>query len=59
MGATGHLSVRQGTRVKVFLRQGMSYVAKFKERKAKTVDFYDHAPEPTKNIRTLTIHKAK
>lgn len=57
MSRTGHLSVRRGKRVLVHLHSGDSYVAKFKERLAKTVQFYDHPPESTNNIRTLSIYK--
>jgi len=54
---TGHLSVRRGKRVKVFLRNGEPLIAKFKQKTDKLVLFFDHEPIPTVNIRTLTIFK--
>lgn len=58
MPSTGHLSVRQGMRVRVYLRSGEHYNARFKERRARVVNFFDHVSEPTRNIRTLTIYKS-
>lgn len=57
MSATGHLSVRQGKRVLVLMADGRHFVAKFKEHKDKSVEFYDHKPASTKDIRTLSIYK--
>lgn len=54
---TGHLSVQQGKRVKVHLRDGSNFVAKFKERSDRVIEFYDHAPINTIKVRTLSISK--
>ena len=59
MGATGHLSVQAGKRVQVFIRGAGSFVAKFKERRGRFVEFYDHAKVATSLIRTISIFKGK
>lgn len=57
MSKAGHLSVRQGKRVKVHLENGDTLIAKFKERKGRYVLFFDHNPIRTSEITTLTIYK--
>lgn len=59
MSLTGHLSVRQGKRVLVLARDGRHFIAKFKARKARTVEFYDHDPVATVDVRTLSLYKDK
>lgn len=56
---TGHLSVRSGKRVTVHLRAGKPYIAKFKEKRGRYLEFFDHAPESKSNIRTITIYKGE
>lgn len=57
MSSTGHLSIRQGKRVKVFLRDGTSFVAKYKQKHARSVEFYEILSVPTVDIKTITIVK--
>lgn len=57
MGSTGHLSIRQGKKVQVFLRDGTSFIAKYKQKRARYVEFYEVVSVPTVDIKTITILK--
>lgn len=57
MGATGHLSARQGTKVKVHLRDGSTFLAKYKQRHARSVEFDDGRKVPTAQIKTISYYK--
>lgn len=57
--ASGHMSVRRGKRVRVFLKSGESVDAKFKEKTDKRVEFFDHKPIATGLVKTLTILKGE
>jgi len=58
MISTGHLSVKQGKRVLVHMRSGAKIVARFKQRRARSVEFYDHDPILSNAISTLSIYRA-
>lgn len=55
----GHTAVWRGKRVKVHLIKGEAFVAKFKDktRRGQVMEFFDHEPVPTANIRTISIYK--
>ena len=55
MTSTGHLSVIRGKRVKVFMKRNNHFLAKFKERRGRTLDFFDHESVDASQVRTLTI----
>lgn len=61
MSGTGHLSVQQGKRVMVHMRNGQKFIGKFKERKATYVtlqlDAQSDMAIPTHDIRTISIYK--
>lgn len=51
------MSVRSGKRVLVHMNDGRKIVAKFKEKRARVITFFDYPEIAQSNIRTLTIHK--
>lgn len=55
---TPHTCCRSGKRVRVVLKSGESFVAKFKERTAKHICLFDcHAPVKAGDIKAFTIVK--
>lgn len=56
---TGHLSVPQGMRVLVVMKDGNHLIRKFKERKGRFVHFSDGDSITTDKIRTLSIYKER
>lgn len=54
---TGHLSVQQGKRVLVLMRDGNHILAKFKQRKGRFIEFFDHESIRSNLIRTLSLYK--
>jgi hypothetical protein len=54
---TGHMMFARGTRVLVRLKNGNRFVAKFKERKSRFIEFYDHPDTPTGQISVMGIVK--
>lgn len=59
MSCTGHFSVQRGKKVKVFLKDGTNFIARFKEKKGKYILFYDHKEINSAIARTLTIYKPR
>jgi len=55
----GHTAVWRGKRVMVMVRDGKNFIAKFKDKTSTTIEFYDHDPIKTSEIRGITIYKAK
>lgn len=54
---TIHTSTYQGKRVFVKLKDGTSFVAKFKDSKSGRVMFIDHDPITTNDILSMTIFR--
>lgn len=52
------MSVQQGKRVLVVMRNGEHFVAKFKSSTDRLVEFFDHERMRTRDIRTLSIYQA-
>lgn len=57
MAGTGHLTVRSGKRVRVKMRDGTWFFARFKEKRTRKLEFFDHEPVDTKLIKGITIWK--
>ena len=57
MAGTGHKTVRSGKRVRVKLRDGGYFYARFKENKGRYIEFWDHEPVRETLIKGLTIWK--
>lgn len=53
----GHLSVRQGKKVRVLLIDGQTVIDRFIEKKGKLVIFEKLGKVPVKNINGITIYK--
>jgi hypothetical protein len=56
---TGHFSLQQGKRVKVFKRDGSSFIDKFLGHKSGVVLLEKAGRVKTAILRTLTIYKGK
>ena len=57
-GAT-HTSVQQGKRVFIRLTNGSLFVAKFKAKRARHIEFFDHQNTSIKDIVTLGINRGQ
>lgn len=54
-----HSSARQGKKVKVRLKSGQEFVAKFLERKGDRLRFYDHGDVSRGELLRFTIYKPR
>lgn len=54
-----HSSTYKGKRVFVILKDGSSFIAKFKDAKAGRIMFFDHDDVRTSKMRAMTINKLK
>lgn len=59
MTKAGHTSVHPGKKVLVLMRNGDHFVAKFRRKVDRVIEFDDHGPVSTSKIRTLSIYKGK
>lgn len=57
MSSTGHKTVRSGKRVRVKMKDGSWFFAKFKENKGKHLEFFDHDSVSSKDVKGITIWK--
>ena len=57
MGATGHMTVYRGKRVRIYRYDGSVDVRRYSHKTSKSVHFLDGTKVACRDIRTLTIHK--
>lgn len=57
MRGLGHTAVKRGKRVAVHLMAGGYFVAKFKSKTVRHIEFFDHAAIPIRELRTISIYK--
>lgn len=57
MRTSGHMSVQQGKRVVVWMRDGTKFIAQFKEHKSRYIIFFDHRSVRKEAVSTLSLHK--
>ncbi len=53
----GHTAVRRGKRVLVVMKDGNHFVAKFKDRKSRHIEFLDHDPVEKSEVRGISPYK--
>lgn len=54
-----HTIVQTGKRVLVILKNGESFVAKFKEKSSKTLSFFDHGRINKRDLSSMTIYRER
>lgn len=59
MKRIGHTAVWRGKRVRCFMRDGSSFIAKFKDKNKTDIMFIDHGTVKKNEMRTLTIYKGE
>ena len=56
---TGHHTVKSKTRVRVKMRDGSFFFARFKESTKRLMEFHDHESVPDCDVSGITIWKKK
>lgn len=54
---TPHSSTYRGKKVRIELKNGESFIAKFKEKHGNTIKFYDHPDVWSGNLKMFAIYK--
>lgn len=54
---TGHTAAPQGKTVVVHMRNGGKFVARFKQRRSRYIEFLDHRRVASALVRTISLFK--